>query len=83
MNYHDYKKAFWTWLICLIIFTIFGSWYCYKLIVDGSLTSIIFLGIFIVILGFNYLRINKMRKKLKEEKEKDYQELKENIVKAL
>ena len=79
MDYHDYKKAYRTWLIGLIIFTIAGIWFVYNIIVERTLNSVIFLIVFILILIFNYSRIRMMRNKVKEE----FRKYKEEILKKL
>ncbi len=73
MNYNDYRKAYRTWLIGLILFSIAGIWYVYRIIIDKDLNSVIFLFVFIMIMVVNYSRIKIMKEKVENAK-KEYKE---------
>jgi len=76
MKYKDYKKAYRTWLIGLIFFSVAVIWYISRVIIEKSLSSIIFLLVFIAMLVVNYSRIKMIKNKVENAK----QEYKEEIV---
>ncbi len=79
MKYQDYKKAYRTWLIGLILFSVAGIWYVYRIIIDKSLSSIIFLLVFIALIVFNYSRIKMTKEIVKNSKQEYKEEIVENL----
>ncbi len=79
MNYKDYRKAYRTWLIGLILFSVAGIWYIYRVITDKSLSSIIFLLVFVALIIFNYSRIKMIRDKVKDAKQEYKTEIVDNL----
>ena len=79
MQYEDYRKAYRTWLFFLVFLTLASGFYIYRIIVERSLNSIMFIIAFMLILIFNYSRIKRMRNKVKEEFKKYKLEILEEL----
>ena len=79
MNYNDYRKAYRTWLIGLIFFSVVGIWNIYRVIIDKNLSSIIFLLVFVTLIIVNYSRVKKMKDIVKNAKKEYKEEIVDNL----
>ena len=83
MGGKEWIRSYRVWLTALILFTLAGGWYIWRMVVDRTLNSIVFLSIYVWIIVFNYSRIKMMRDTARKNYEDYYNQMKREIVGSL